>query len=80
MGDQIPNPADPDGGLKRQLENDSPLQSIPIEDPLITKAEKVEETGLHEPALKRVKLDQSQHTPTLDVRDKVKGVALVKQE
>jgi hypothetical protein len=80
MGDQMPNPADPDGGLKRQLENACPLQSIATEDPLITKAEKVEEMGLHEPALKRVKLDQSQHTPTVDVRDKVKGIALVKQE
>lgn len=71
-------------------------QPILPEDSAVTKAEKVERSGqvavngsqhditdLAEPAIKRVKLENGEAhaaTPRIDARDKVKGVALIKEE
>ena len=71
-------------------------QLIPLEDSVVTKVKTVERSGLAdtngspfresvaaEPESKRVKLDNSQvevGADKVDARDKVKGVALVKEE
>jgi tRNA-dihydrouridine synthase 3 len=85
MGDQIPDPLDSEGGLKRQLEEERPEDIHPSQptttgDPMVTTTETAEGNGIHEPASKRVKIDQSEQTPRVDARDKVRGIALIKPE
>jgi tRNA-dihydrouridine synthase 3 len=93
MTDQ--NPLDPVQLLKRpldgeQLEEAHTLQPVLPEDSAATKAEKVERNGTiensdvedsAEPATKRIKLDQpQQQAPRTNTREKVKGLALIKEE
>jgi len=78
-----------------QLEEAHPPQPIFPEDSAVTKAEKIERNGANghaleapansgasgEPPSKRVKVgEQKEEAPTVDTRDKVKGIALVKPE
>jgi hypothetical protein len=95
MSDQVPNPLDLGQSLKRPLDGDQSEKAVPArvilpEDSSASKAGNVELSGTErleealeseEPATKRIKLDQTQFAaPRTDVRDKVKGVALVKPE
>lgn len=80
------NGANPELGLKREMEVDQ-LEDINTvnsteEQHSATKTneETTGEDNLQEPASKRIKLDQSEQTPRVDARDKVKGVALIKPE
>lgn len=82
--------------LKRSFENESkpeyPPQTILPEDSTATKIEKAERNGTttqeasEEPAAKRVKMEQAEgeqngDSKSLpDSRDKIRGVAMVKQE
>jgi tRNA-dihydrouridine synthase 3 len=78
-----------------QLEEAHPPQPIFPEDSAATKAEKIERNGVNghdaaeapvstevsEPPLKRVKVEELRtEAPTVDARDKVKGIALVKSK
>jgi tRNA-dihydrouridine synthase 3 len=72
------------GGLKRQPEGEqldiaNRAQSS-AELVAATNGAQIEEDSVHEPASKRLKLDQSKQDPRVDARDKVKGVAPIKSE
>jgi tRNA-dihydrouridine synthase 3 len=83
MGDKLPDSEGPEGGVKRQLEGEplqeAPSQLSPADDSVVTTVYNGDENG-PEPALKRVKLGESELTPRVDARDKVKGIALIKPE
>lgn len=94
----IGDSSEPTSSIKRPLEQDNILPKQPVlpGDSVMTKAKKLERSGLidtngnhfdgtesAEPESKRVKLDNSKAevgSHKVDARDKVKGVALVKEE
>jgi len=101
MSEQGPHLVEPEPSLKRSIGNTAweaalPTQPIFPEDSAVTKAEKIEKNGLngtgehlegHEPAAKRVKMEDQLEAAINgaedkkpDSRDKVKGIALVKTE
>jgi tRNA-dihydrouridine synthase 3 len=84
MGDQL-SATDPEGGLKIPLQGEQLgcpdlEQSSTGNQSATTNGEQIEGRNLSEPASKRIKLDHVEQLPTVDARDKVKGIALIKPE
>jgi tRNA-dihydrouridine synthase 3 len=80
-----PYPVVSEGAVKRQLEeeqsdNTSSGQSGTADPSTMANEEQIEEDNLHQPASKRIKLNQSEQSLRVDARDKVKGIALIKRE